>query len=71
MDDFYKARELLVEYLEKDLVGPDQEEEELTLQDTRLTEHYISGILYPRTSKSLFGDDDQLEGETNNPDTSS
>ena len=67
MNNYYKARELLIEYLEKDLVGPSCEDEQLILEDSRVSEHYISGILYPRSSKNEYAEDhlDEWQGSDN------
>lgn len=44
-EEYYRAREFMVDYLERDLLGPRSEDEELR-DDPTVT--YICGVLYPR-----------------------
>lgn len=55
-DEYYKARDVVVDILEKDLVGPVDEDEVIKGFPTS---YYIMGKLYPRRSAS--GDTEQQE----------
>ena len=53
-NDYYKAREEIVDIVSKDLLGPVYEEEVLNEPPTS---YYIMGKLYPKTDKDLEIDD--------------
>jgi len=55
-DEFYKARDIVVDILEKDLVGPVEENE---IIQGFPTSYYVMGKLYPRRSSG--GDAEQQE----------
>ena len=65
LDPFYEFREQMVARLERDLLGPREDEEELT--DLPL-DHYIVGVLYPRIGDTIDpAEDDELGEDEDEP----
>lgn len=55
--DYYKAREIVVDFLKKDLLGPVEDDEILTEMPTQ---YYITGKLYPLDSSNSVETDEEL-----------
>lgn len=65
LDPFYEFREQMVVRLQRDLLGPREEEEELA--DLPL-DHYVVGVLYPRIGDTIDpAEDDELGEDEDEP----
>lgn len=61
-----EARQYLVDYLRRDLIGPQSEDELLT--DVPTT-HYLTGILYPRDTATAPEEDDESDAVSETDDS--
>ena len=66
-----EARELIVQRLERDLVGPDAPDEIIDGGRSRPSDGYLTGILWPIGDRMDGGDDDGSDGDDEGEDTPS